>query len=620
MITGTGGCNKKNGTTQEILLLTSSESEDEEELCEHKSLIEMNSPSTITVSEDILDESEGKGGKWMDDEDRGFDSFLEESETSGESKGDSPSFSPDNLRNQRTFAQMTQNVPQEQLKKKAASVLDLINSEISDLHMREMELKKLHSPQPSSNELLQDKDKDEQDNMMMNEGSGEEFEEGSSGEDDFSDSAIEYDGFTTNGSHSSGQVSPSENLNEMITNRDEQNRPQEVEEVNGNEEDAEEEDEVDYKPGPRGEIKVRPLDEQEDKSIKFVPTDETPIEREIRLAREREEEFRRNNHKYLAICPVEPISAQQQSSGSLPVIQQRDVSSRPEGKPKSDTASMPLIPTAPSKDLQMELATARFKKEIEESMEREKELIRETKQKKDAVNEEEVSTTEVASLPVEVEDDNVGGQLTLVAPVAPTPPQEQKISAPPAETQQSQLRKPTLAKLPIAKLPAARFFSPPAFNANKPSRITPVMSPTVSKGSLGFPSPTSSSNGGSVSIGSRPNYTSFEKYILQTSLSYMANKQPSTPTGDTTTIAITSPKIEPGATNKNLQYNKILADPLSIIQKPIVNQESGEEDKQEEEEKPKKRYIPAQDKIQKEIQELAMREKGNGSKVIIRTV
>lgn len=616
-------------TAKDLLLLTTSESEDDEELCEHKSLLDM---SNSTKADQILDDSSGKEDKYnslMDDEDRGFDSFLDDSENNG--SGDSPSsFRSDNLRNQRTFAQMTQGVPQEQLKKKAASVLDLINSEISDLHMRELELKQLHSPPPHGTGTG-DIGKDEQDN---NEGSAEdEFEENSSGEDDFSDSAIEYDGFTTNGSHSSGQVSPSENLNEMInqhqgevqqnrhvvdsSNMEQKGNDDVEEEQEQNEQEEEEKDKRVQQEGKRSEIKVRPLDEAEDRTIKFPVSDETPIEREIRLTREREEEFRQKNPPFLAICPPAPAS---RGTMSLTVMKPRDVSSRPENQPKAQTPNFPgSIATAAQKDVQLEMATARFKKEIEESMKREKELIRETRYSVSTDNEDDVNNEPVAPAPQPEEPEKNVEQQQPQKPVVPVAPQQ---TIPPTaavaaeNSNQSQLRKPTLAKLPIAKLPAARFFSPPAFNANKPSRITPVLSPIINKGNLGFPSSPTSNNavGGSLPVGiSRPSYSSFEKYIMQTSMNYMANKeknnaQPNSPTATPEEPVKNLVGTDPGVVNKHIQFH-IPEDPLRIVQKPISL--SDEPNENEEEEKPKRKYIPAQDKIHKEIQELAMREKGS---------
>jgi len=137
------------------------------------------------------------------DEDGGFDSFqITDNSSDNDSHNDSPS--PDHgigmgekngndgihYRSPLTFSQSQRNIPETELKQKANTVLDMINSEISELHMREQELK-------SGGQKIE------------NVRNVEETAEACSEEDYNSDSAVDFESLTGT-SNSSGSATPSD--------------------------------------------------------------------------------------------------------------------------------------------------------------------------------------------------------------------------------------------------------------------------------------------------------------------------------------------------------------------------------------------------------------------------
>jgi hypothetical protein len=143
------------------------------------------------------------------DEDGGFESFqvvdpdvengYEDEMNSGsdENQGEFLGISDSAAHRQRTFAQLSQNIPEQELKLKASSVLDLINAEISDLHMRELELKK-------KNRVADGKeDENDSEDLIEVEGSSQ------ADSDDYSDSAVDVESYSRT-SNSSGNVTPAD--------------------------------------------------------------------------------------------------------------------------------------------------------------------------------------------------------------------------------------------------------------------------------------------------------------------------------------------------------------------------------------------------------------------------
>jgi hypothetical protein len=144
-----------------------------------------------------------------DEDDGGFESFqvvdndFDEDDGVGVEDGPftppSSSGSPDDLiiPQQRTFAQSQQNIPQKELAQKASSVLDLINAEISDLHMRELELKKKNRT-ADGKEIIED-------DIM-----GEAERSSQADSDDYTDSAVDIAESFSRTSNSSGNVTPND--------------------------------------------------------------------------------------------------------------------------------------------------------------------------------------------------------------------------------------------------------------------------------------------------------------------------------------------------------------------------------------------------------------------------
>lgn len=136
-----------------------------------------------------------------------------------------------------------------------------------------------------------------------------------------------------------------------------------------------------------------------------------------------------------------------------------------------------------------------------------------------------------------------------------------------------------------------RFFSPAGF---APS------SPVTSPQSLSFQRPSAfSSTGQSHSLSFvKPQFTSIERMILKGSLAF--NK---------------SFSEEPQRIQEDVKLSAFskMPDPLQIIQR-VESIDETEEDEAEKEDKPRKKYVSAQDKIQMELQEQMKREKGNISR------
>ena len=71
---------------------------------------------------------------------------------------------------------------------------------------------------------------------------------------------------------------------------------------------------------------------------------------------------------------------------------------------------------------------------------------------------------------------------------------------------------------------------------------------------------------------------------------------------------------EPRGLHEDLRYDgksSMRPDPLQIVQRSESIDETEEGDQEPEEQKPRRKYVPAQDKIQLELQEQAKRDKGN---------
>lgn len=155
--------------------------------------------------------------KYYDDdndveEDGGFESFQvidgdggeryedEDTSQSDENEGQFLGISDSAASRQRTFAQLSQNISPKELKEKASSVLDLINAEISDLHMRELELKKKNR---TADGKQGDYENDSED--LVEEGSSQ------ADSDDYTDSAVDVESYSPrSASNSSGNVTPAE--------------------------------------------------------------------------------------------------------------------------------------------------------------------------------------------------------------------------------------------------------------------------------------------------------------------------------------------------------------------------------------------------------------------------
>lgn len=109
---------------------------------------------------------------------------------------------------------------------------------------------------------------------------------------------------------------------------------------------------------------------------------ETPIEKEIRLVREREEEFRRQRSQTNAeVTPPSSPSSPAPNVTKAPANSIM-VAAPVQGKKGPVAAAKAVFGghgegSASSKDLQYEMATARLKREIEENLRRERELFRE---------------------------------------------------------------------------------------------------------------------------------------------------------------------------------------------------------------------------------------------------
>jgi len=136
-------------------------------------------------------------------------------------------------------------------------------------------------------------------------------------------------------------------------------------------------------------------------------TKETPIEREIRLVAEREEEFRQHRKisSATSIDKDEGRGGQERPEASLTTSSASVNSSAQSVKSGGGTEAepKPLVLQRSSgaisnsghggspKDIQYEMATARLKREIEESLMRERELYREGRLKNISVSEVRIS-------------------------------------------------------------------------------------------------------------------------------------------------------------------------------------------------------------------------------------
>ncbi|XP_059491001.1 uncharacterized protein LOC132205754 isoform X2 [Neocloeon triangulifer] len=167
----------------------------------------------------------------------------------------------------------------------------------------------------------------------------------------------------------------------------------------------------------RRRITVKPLDEPEDDESTYLKSrlNETPIEREIRLAAEREEELKREKGT-VAVPPVTPKTPTEQKLVVKPAI------------------------ANDSRDVQHRIATSRIQQEIMEATQREKDLIADGKivtLSEDTVDSKVTRFTELAEYAMaEQQKQQVANKSTaeikrVVRPVAVAPAPSPVRSTPP---------------------------------------------------------------------------------------------------------------------------------------------------------------------------------------------
>lgn len=143
-----------------------------------------------------------------------------------------------------------------------------------------------------------------------------------------------------------------------------------------------------------------------------------------------------------------------------------------------------------------------------------------------------------------------------------------------------------------------RFFSPSGFSA------------ASSPQSLSFQRGGSSFSGGSPQLSSlpfsKPQFTSIERMILKGSFTF--NKS---------AIAEEPQRVQQIQEEVRMAKVSLMPDPLQIVQRTESIDETEEGEAVQEEIKPRRKYVPAQDKIQAELQEQVKREKGKNFSVEI---